>query len=158
MDIHLIAVGTRMPDWVQAGYDEYARRMRQDCRLSLQEVKAEKRQKNQPVQQLRAREMERIHQALPAGARLGLLDEKGLSWSTLELAERLRSWMQESTPLALVIGGADGVDPELHRQADFVWSLSPLTLPHPLVRIVLAEQLYRAWSVIKNHPYHRGDV
>lgn len=158
MDIYLIAVGTRMPGWVQQGFEEYARRLQQDCRLYLKEVRAEKRQKNQPVAQIRSRELERIRQALPAGARLGLLDEKGRNWSTTDLAARLEDWMQESTPLALVIGGADGVDPELRRQADFVWSLSPLTLPHPLVRILLAEQLYRAWSIIKNHPYHRGEL
>ncbi len=158
MELHIIAVGGRMPEWVSTAYAEYSKRLGNDCRVILQEVKSEKRLKHLTVAQVKAREKERIFAALPPTARLGALDESGRQWNTLELAAACGQWMQDGRPLALVIGGADGLDAAVLERAEFIWSLSRLTLPHPLVRVVLIEQIYRAWSIIKNHPYHRGET
>lgn len=158
MELRIIAVGSRMPAWVETAYLDYARRLGPECGVSLQEIKSEKRLKHLTVEQVKAREKERIVAALPPGALLGVLDERGRQWDSRQLATRLQAWLQDGRPVALVIGGADGLHDELRQRADFIWSLSPLTLPHALVRIVLIEQIYRAWSIIKNHPYHRGDT
>ena len=158
MELHIIAVGSRMPGWVTAAFAEYQKRLGGACRVLLQEVKSEKRLKHLTVAQVKAREKERIFAALPGTARLAVLDEGGRQWSTEELAAAFEQWVQDGRPLALVIGGADGLDGAVLERAEFVWSLSRLTLPHPLVRIVLIEQIYRAWSIMKNHPYHRGAV
>lgn len=155
MQIHLIAVGQRMPAWVQAGYTEYAKRLPPECSLRLTEIPAEKRGKNADLNRLLGREGERMLAALPKGARPVALAVEGRQWSTEELAGQLSSWLREGRDTALLIGGPEGLAPACEARAEQRWSLSRLTLPHPLVRVVVAEQLYRAWSMLSGHPYHR---
>ena len=156
MKIHLLAVGTRMPDWVKAGYAEYAERLPRECALLLNEIPASKRGRNAAVAPIIRDEGERLLAAIPTGCRVIALDERGQEWSTTELAERLAGWLQEGGDVSLLVGGPDGLDAACRARADGVWSLSRLTLPHPLVRVVVAEQLYRAWSLLHHHPYHRA--
>jgi 23S rRNA (pseudouridine1915-N3)-methyltransferase len=153
--IHLIAVGNRMPAWVEQGYQEYAKRLPPECGLALHEIPAGKRGKNADIARLTRQEGEKMAAAIPKGARVVALEVGGRAWSTEQLSARLDSWMGEGRDVALLVGGPEGLEPGLSASADERWSLSPLTLPHPLVRIVLAEQLYRAWSILKGHPYHR---
>lgn len=155
MNIHLIAVGTRMPAWVNDGYLEYARRMPRECALRLVEVSPEKRGKKPDIARIRERECARLQAAVPRGAGVLVLDERGRSWTTRELADRLAAWLGDGRDLALLVGGPDGLHPDCLNAANERWSLSPLTLPHPLVRVLVAEQLYRAWSLLQGHPYHR---
>jgi 23S rRNA (pseudouridine1915-N3)-methyltransferase len=155
MEIKLFAVGTRMPAWVQSGFDDYARRLRGDVTLRLIEVPAARRSKRGGERAL-ATEAEAIGRALPSERWLVALDERGSYWSTEQLAGQLQNWRQEHPNVCLLIGGADGVAPEWLRRADQNWSLSALTLPHGLVRVIVAEQLYRAWSLLHHHPYHRA--
>lgn len=156
MRFHLVAVGTRMPDWVDAGFDEYARRLHGGARLQLHEVTAAARRGTaaDPVR-ARAEEARRLQRALPARARVIALDAGGRTLDSAAVAERVREWNRDGAEVAFVAGGPDGLDPELLASADERWSLSALTLPHALVRILLAEQLYRALSILHNHPYHR---
>jgi len=155
VQIHLIAVGNRMPGWVELGYQEYAKRLPAECALRLNEIPAGKRGKNADIARLTRQEGEKMASAIPKGARVVALEVGGKAWSTEQLSARLDSWMGEGRDVALLVGGPEGLEPGLSASADERWSLSPLTLPHPLVRIVLAEQLYRAWSILKGHPYHR---
>ncbi|HEX9802249.1 MAG TPA: 23S rRNA (pseudouridine(1915)-N(3))-methyltransferase RlmH [Gammaproteobacteria bacterium] len=155
MQLHLIAVGNRMPAWVEQGYQEYAKRLPPECALALHEIPAGKRGKNADIARLTRQEGEKMAAAIPKGARVVALEVGGRAWSTEQLSARLDSWMGEGRDVALLVGGPEGLEPGLSAAADERWSLSPLTLPHPLVRIVLAEQLYRAWSILKGHPYHR---
>jgi len=154
--IHLLAIGTRMPDWVKFGYAEYAGRLPRECALHLIEIPASKRGSNTDVARIIRDEGEHLLAATPAGSRLIGLDERGQEWSTAELAEQLTGWLQGGRDLSLLVGGPDGLDSACRARADQLWSLSRLTLPHPLVRVVVAEQLYRAWSLLRNHPYHRA--
>ena len=156
MKIHLLAVGTRMPDWVKAGYAEYAGRLPRECALLLNEIPAGKRGRNSAVAPIVRDEGERLLTAIPAGSRVVALDERGLEWNTVELAERLAHWLREGGDVSLLVGGPDGLDGACRARAETIWSLSRLTLPHPLVRVVIAEQLYRAWSLLHHHPYHRA--
>jgi len=153
--IHLIAVGTRMPGWVTQGFEEYARRLPADCALQLVEVAAGKRGKNADIARITRDEGERTLAAIPKGARVVALDVKGRSWSTEQLSQQLDGWLHDGRDLALLVGGPEGLAAECLARAEQRWSLAPLTLPHPLVRIVVAEQLYRAWSILNGHPYHR---
>lgn len=155
MQLHLIAVGNKMPGWVEQGYREYAKRLPPECGLTLHEIPAGKRGKNADIVRLTRQEGEKMAAAIPKGARIVALEVQGKAWTTEQLAERLDCWLGEGRDVALLIGGPEGLEPGLSASADERWSLSPLTLPHPLVRIVLAEQLYRAWSILKGHPYHR---
>jgi 23S rRNA (pseudouridine1915-N3)-methyltransferase len=155
LKIHLIAVGTRMPDWVERGYREYAGRMPAQCRLELAEIPALKRGKGADLERITRREGERMLAAVPEGCRVLALDVGGRQWSTAQLARQLGAWLQGGRDLVLLVGGPEGLAPACRERAHGSWSLSPLTLPHPLVRIVVAEQLYRAWTVLKGHPYHR---
>ncbi len=155
MQIHLIAVGNRMPGWVDEGYQEYARRLPSECALQLHEIPAGKRGKNADIVRLTRQEGEKMAAAIPKSARVVALEVKGKPWSTEQLAARLESWLGDGRDVALLVGGPEGIEPGLSASADERWSLSPLTLPHPLVRIVVAEQIYRAWSLLKGHPYHR---
>lgn len=155
MQLHLIAVGNRMPAWVEQGYQEYAKRLPPECALVLHEITAGKRGKNADIARLTRQEGEKMAAAIPKGSRVVALEVGGRAWSTEQLSARLDSWMGEGRDVALLVGGPEGLEPGLSAAADERWSLSPLTLPHPLVRIVLAEQLYRAWSILKGHPYHR---
>ncbi len=156
MRIQLTAIGTKMPAWVTAGYGEYANRMPRECRLELREVPLTRRGKNDDPARLRRDEAARLSAALPERARIIALEVHGQKWTTEQLAGRLGRWLGEGRDVALLVGGPDGLDPELSKRAEDLWSLSPLTLPHPLVRVVLAEQLYRAWTLHSGHPYHRG--
>lgn len=155
MKLHVLAVGHRMPEWVTEGFLEYAKRMPREMPLQLKELKPAQRSAAADVPRWLAAEAERIAAAMPAGALRVVLDEKGRSFPTRMLADHLERWRRDGRDVAFVIGGADGLAPELKRDADLLWSLSPLTLPHGLVRVILAEQLYRAASLLTNHPYHR---
>lgn len=156
MKIHLLAIGVRMPDWVKTAYAEYAVRLPRECMLNLLEIAAGQRGPHADVARIVRTEGERLLAAVPTGSRLIALDERGQQWSTAELAERLADWLREGRDLSLLVGGPDGLDAACRNRAERLWSLSRLTLPHPLVRVVVAEQLYRAWSLLHHHPYHRA--
>jgi 23S rRNA (pseudouridine1915-N3)-methyltransferase len=153
--IHLLAVGTKMPGWVVTAFEEYTKRMPRECSIELREIPPAHRGKNGNPDRYKADEAQRILSALPRGAHLVVLDERGKSWTTKQLSRQLDDWMHSGHDVALVVGGPDGLDPSLMQQAKQKWSLSPLTLPHPMVRILLAEQLYRAMTILQGHPYHR---
>ena len=156
MKLNLLAVGTKMPAWVTDGYQEYAKRMPRECSLQLHEIIPAKRGKSGSPSQWMREEGERILAAIPDNHHVVALDVQGKSWDTEALAEQLKSWMADGRDVSLIVGGPDGITDECLKRANQRWSLSALTLPHPLVRIVLAEQLYRAWTVLQNHPYHRA--
>ncbi len=156
MKIHLLAVGTKMPAWVTQGFAEYAMRMPAKCSLHLKEIAAEKRAKNSHVTGIKEKEAARLKAAIPANCRVLALDVKGQIWSTEKLATRMQDWMMSGQDIALLVGGPDGLTHELLSLAQERWSLSNLTFPHPLVRVILAEQLYRAYTITENHPYHRA--
>jgi 23S rRNA (pseudouridine1915-N3)-methyltransferase len=155
MRIHLLAVGTRMPGWVAAGYQEYAQRLPRECELVLKEVAPAKRGKNADALRLREDEGQRMLALLPRAVHAVALDLSGKDWSTPELARQLTSWMANGRDVALLVGGPDGLAPACLERADQSWSLSRLTFPHPLVRVIVAEQIYRAFSLLHKHPYHR---
>ncbi len=155
MKIHLLAVGQKMPDWVAHGYTEYSRRMPREAPLLLTEIRADKRVPGKTAQQFMAAESERILSAIPPQSLVWALDEHGTQPDTLQLADWLRDALQSGQDLCLIIGGPDGLDPAVKAHAKRLVGLSRMTLPHPLVRIVVAEQLYRAMSIIHHHPYHR---
>ena len=154
--IEVIAVANRQPDWVTAGFESYARRLRGSCTLSLRELALARRTASTPIARAIESEGTRMLAALPKGAHVVALDETGDAWSTMELAARLRRWLDRGTPVALVIGGPDGLAPMCRERADECWALSRLTLPHGLVRIVVAEAVYRAAMMLAGHPYHRA--
>ena len=155
MKLLVIAVGTRMPSWVVDGYREYAKRMPPGTPLELVEIKPEARTSGKTVAQMLAAEAQRIRAALPKGGRVIALDERGKELSTCGLAVQIEAWMQERGPVVFLIGGADGLDGALQKTATMQLRLSGMTLPHGLARVLLAEQLYRALSIIGGHPYHR---
>ena len=156
MKIYLLAVGTKMPDCVTKGYKEYEQRMPAKCSLHLKEIQAEKRTKNSNVAAIKEKEAAKLKAAIPDNCRVVALDVKGQSWSTEKLATRLEDWMMSGQDIALLVGGPDGLTHELLQLAQEKWSLSSLTFPHPLVRVILSEQLYRAYTITENHPYHRA--
>ena len=156
MQLLVAAVGQRMPRWVNEAWNEYARRMPPGLSLSVREIPLARRGKNADTKRLTAVESAALLAAMPSRARIIALDVKGQAWSTEKLASNLEDWMGEGRDLGFMIGGPDGISPETMQKADNRWSLGPLTLPHPLVRVVLAEQLYRAWTITQNHPYHRA--
>lgn len=155
MRIRLLAVGQKMPDWVTEGYQEYAKRLQDDVRLELVEIPAAKRSRNNDTDAWKRQEAEALQAAIHPSDRVVALDVLGKPWSTENLRDRTAQWLQGGQNIALLVGGPDGLSPDLLAQASERWSLSPLTLPHPLVRIVVAEQIYRAWTLLKGHPYHR---
>lgn len=155
MRIHLIAVGRKPPAWVVEAFQEYARRLPRECALTLTEIAAGRRGKGADLPGLVAAEGARMLRAVPEGATVIALDERGEGWSTRRLAAQLAQWQMTGGPVALLVGGPDGLAPACLERAERTWSLSPLTLPHPLVRVLVAEQLYRAWSLNAGHPYHR---
>ena len=155
MQIHLIAVGNRMPGWVSQGYEEFARRMPPECRLNLIEIPAAKRTKAADIKRLLVQDGERMLEALPKNVLVVALDVNGHRWDTEQLAQQLEAWMHEGRDVALLVGGPEGLAPACRQQAERSWSLSPLTFPHPLVRIIVAEQLYRATTILKHHPYQK---
>lgn len=156
MQLLVAAVGQRMPAWVNEAWTEYARRMPPGMALSLREISLAKRGKNPDTKRLTAVESKALYDAMPARARVIALDVKGQAWSTEKLAANMEDWMGEGRDVGFMIGGPDGIAADIMQKADTRWSLGPLTLPHPLVRVVLAEQLYRAWTITQNHPYHRA--
>jgi 23S rRNA (pseudouridine1915-N3)-methyltransferase len=156
MQLLVAAVGQRMPRWVNEAWTEYARRMPPGLALSLREISLAKRGKNADTKRLTAVESNALYDAMPKRARIIALDVQGQSWSTEKLAANLEEWMGDGRDVGFMIGGPDGIAPDIMQKADNRWSLGPLTLPHPLVRVVLAEQLYRAWTITQNHPYHRA--
>jgi 23S rRNA (pseudouridine1915-N3)-methyltransferase len=155
MKVTLIAVGTKMPDWVQQGYEEYSKRLSGDFSLRLVEIPAYKRSKNSDLTRLIHQEGERTCAAIPQGDYVVALTERGKLWDTQQFAEQLRHWQSVSSGVSLLVGGPEGLAPQCLAKAQQQWSLSPLTWPHPLVRVMVAEQLYRAWSLLRGHPYHR---
>ena len=156
MKIHLIAIGTKMPSWVTQAYQEYASRMPRECQLVLKEIPAEKRTKNSDLNKIKIKEADKLLDAIPANCSIVALDVKGRSWSTEKLADNLENWMMSGRDIALLVGGPEGLTSDVRQKADQLWSLSALTFPHSLVRVLLSEQLYRAWSITANHPYHRA--
>lgn len=156
MQLLIVAVGHKMPAWIEAGYSEYAKRMPPDCRIQLKELKPVDRSGSRTAETVMALEKSRIEEALPKNARLVVLDERGKDLTTMQLSQHLSQWRQDGGDVAFIIGGADGLDAELKKKADLSIRLSSLTLPHGMVRVLLAEQLYRAWSITQNHPYHRA--
>jgi 23S rRNA (pseudouridine1915-N3)-methyltransferase len=155
MKLWLVAVGQRQPAWADTAFEEFAKRFAPECRLELRAVKAEPRTSGRTVEAILAAEADRIEAALPKGARRIVLDERGERRSTAQLAERLRFWLGDGRDVVLVIGGPDGLDARIKAAADETLRLSDLTLPHALARVLLAEALYRAWSLSAGHPYHR---
>lgn len=153
MKFLVVAIGHRMPEWVDAAFADYAGRMPRECRIALAALKPAPRA-GSPVRAL-ALEAQRIAAALPAGCTRVVLDERGTLLDTPALARRVERWREGGRDAAFIVGGPDGLAESLKRSADFRWSLSPLTLPHGLARVLLAEQLYRAVSILQNHPYHR---
>jgi len=155
MRVTILSVGHKMPAWIQDGFHEYTRRMPPEIRVELVELKPEERGAAKNVARAKAVEGERLIAALPEGGTLLALDERGKSVSTQGLAVMLSEWMRDASRPVFAIGGADGLSEDVVARADKLVSLSALTLPHGLVRVVLAEQLYRAWSILARHPYHR---
>ncbi|ANN72835.1 23S rRNA (pseudouridine(1915)-N(3))-methyltransferase RlmH [Bordetella bronchialis] len=156
MKLVVVAVGHRMPGWVETAWEDYARRLPPDCALELREVKPEPRTSGKTPAQMMAAEARRIEAAAPAAATRIALDERGRDLTTAALAKTLEQWRGQGRDVALLVGGPDGLDAALKSSCDGLIRLSSLTLPHPMVRIVLAEQLYRAWAILNNHPYHRA--
>jgi 23S rRNA (pseudouridine1915-N3)-methyltransferase len=154
--LRLITASNRQPDWVDSGADDYAKRLRGRCTLAIETVPLARRTPTTPAERAIADEGERMLKLVPAGAHVVALLESGRPWSTKDLAAKLQGWMQLGAPVCLLVGGPDGLAPACLARATDRWSLSPLTLPHGLVRVVVAEALYRAWSVLENHPYHRA--
>lgn len=144
-----------MPAWVSTGYDEFIKRLPKEFTPLLKEIPPGRRSKNSDLKRAIEEESERILQAIPKDCLVVALDERGKSWTTRQLADQMSDWTSSGRDVALIVGGPDGLSAEVKQRADLKWSLSALTLPHALVRVVLAEQLYRAWSLITNHPYHR---
>ena len=155
MIIHILAVGTKMPSWVTQGVDEYLRRMPTECQVKIIELPLGQRAKSKNVKQAMLQEEKSILAAIPNNALVIAMEVKAKIWSTELLSEKMQDWMQSGKDVALLVGGPDGMTQACIDKAVDKWSLSNLTLPHPLVRIVLAEQLYRGLMVIKNHPYHK---
>lgn len=155
MRISIIAVGSKMPAWVDQAVQDYGVRMPRELKLQWREIPLARRGKDNNTEALCRREGEQILKAIPAGDQVIALDVRGTSWSTEQLAKKLGDWQMSGDNYSLLIGGPDGLSPQCLARATQRWSLSNLTLPHPLVRVLLAEQLYRAWTITVNHPYHR---
>jgi len=156
MKFFILAVGNKMPDWVRTGYFEYIKRLPREITVNLIEIKPEKRVSGKQTGQLLLAESQRIRAALPPNCHIVALDEGGQQWATVKFANVIKEWAIEGDSVAFVIGGADGLHVDIKHTASEMLALSKLTLPHGLVRVLLAEQLYRAISIIKNHPYHRS--
>lgn len=155
MRLQLVAVGLKMPAWVEQGFAEYTRRFPADMPFHLTEIPAGKRGKNADIKRILEKEGEQMLAAVPKGNRIVTLEVTGRPWDTPKLAAQLEGWKMDGRDVSLLIGGPEGLAPACIAASEQKWSLSPLTLPHPMVRIIVAESLYRAWSVTTNHPYHR---
>ena len=155
MKLWLVAVGHKMPDWITSGFGEYAKRMPRESKIALIEIKPEPRTTGKTTEQIMAAEAQRILAAVPQGAHRIALDEHGSSFTTRQLAQLMQGWMGNGHDVAFIIGGADGLHEAVKNSAQQLLALSSMTLPHAMVRVLLAEQLYRAYSLLHNHPYHR---
>jgi 23S rRNA (pseudouridine1915-N3)-methyltransferase len=155
MQIQLVSVGNRMPAWVCAGYEEYAKRLPRECELKLKEIAPAKRGKNADIARLIEDEGQRMLQAVSSNDHVVALDLSGRECNTVQLSGMLARWLEKGANISLLVGGPDGLSQACLDRANERWCLSQLTLPHPLVRVVVAEQIYRAWSILQNHPYHR---
>ncbi|CAK9885750.1 MAG: Ribosomal RNA large subunit methyltransferase H [Candidatus Erwinia impunctatus] len=155
MKLQLVAVGTKMPEWVKTGFMTYLRRFPKDMPLELTEIPAGKRGKNADIKRILEKEGELMLAAVEKGNRIVTLDIPGQPWETPQLATQLERWKLDGRDVSFLIGGPEGLSPACKAAASQCWSLSALTLPHPLVRVLVAESLYRAWSITTNHPYHR---
>ena len=153
MQVTVIAVGHRMPDWIEAGFREYAKRMPPEWHFGIKELKPIDRSGSKTAQTVMAGEATKILSVIPKNARIIALDEHGKDFSTIDLASNMKQWQRD---VVFIIGGADGLDPDLKKKADMLMRLSSLTLPHGMVRVLLTEQLYRASTILQNHPYHRS--
>lgn len=156
MQFIVVAIGQRMPGWVQEAWSEYARRFPKPFSLDLREIPLKKRGRNADIDRFRAAEGQALLASVPSAFRIVSLDERGKQCTTLDLSGQMENWMREGQGVCFLVGGPDGLSRECRLQSHQVWSLGRLTLPHPLVRVILAEQLYRAWSITQNHPYHRA--
>lgn len=156
MRIRLLTITQKVPAWIQAGYDEYAKRLPPTCALELVEITAEKRGSHADIERLTTKEGEKMLALIKPQHRIIALDVKGKLWNTEQLADELAKWQQDGRHVDLLVGGADGLAPACLQKAETAWSLSPLTFPHALIRIMVAEQIYRAWSILNQHPYHRA--
>lgn len=154
MKIHILAIGNKMPGWVEAGCEEYHKRLPKGM-VTIQSLAPAKRGKTTSTQNVIETESQRLVEAIPPNYVSVALDKSGASWSTEQLSQQISHWQMQGQSVALLIGGPDGMSQNCIQQAQQVWSLSALTLPHPLVRILLLEQIYRAWSLLNNHPYHK---
>lgn len=157
MRIKVVAVGTRLPGWQQQGFQEYAKRLPRECAMTLSEIPAAARGKSRPTKQMIEKESDRMLAAIARNDYVIALDQPGTQYGTEDLAGLLDTWLGQGRDLTLLIGGADGLSDACRTRADLHWSLSDLTLPHGLVRVLVAEQVYRAWSILRGHPYHRGE-
>jgi 23S rRNA (pseudouridine1915-N3)-methyltransferase len=157
MRIQLVAVGTRLPQWQQQGFQEYARRLPKECAMQLTEIPAAARAKSKPTKQAIQKESERMLAAVDKSDYVVALDQPGTQYSSENLSSLLAAWLAQGRHLSMLIGGADGLSDACRSRADLRWSLSDMTLPHGLVRVMVAEQMYRAWSILHGHPYHRGE-
>jgi 23S rRNA (pseudouridine1915-N3)-methyltransferase len=155
MRLLMLAVGNKMPSWIAEGFSEYAKRMPREAKIELVEIKPEPRTSGKTAAQIMEAEAQRIKAALPASALCIALDERGATPTTKQLSQQMQDWMRDGRDVAFIIGGADGLHPSVKDHAKHLLALSALTLPHGMVRVLLAEQLYRAHSLLHNHPYHR---
>jgi 23S rRNA (pseudouridine1915-N3)-methyltransferase len=155
MQIDLIAVGKKMPTWIESGFKEYTKRLPKNINFKLIEITPATRSKNNNADNYKQKEQEKIKAALSSKSIIIALDERGKSINSQQLAKQLQSWNDDNRHICLIIGGADGLSEPLKKKANQLWSLSAMTLPHGLVRVMIAEQIYRAWTITQNHPYHR---
>lgn len=156
MQLIIAAVGHKMPAWIENGFQEYAKRMPPECRILLKEIKPIERSGSKTAETVMALERAKIEAIIPKNARVIALDEHGKDLTSVGLSSQLTNWLQDAGDIVFVIGGADGLDAQFKSKADMLIRISSLTLPHGMVRVLLAEQLYRAWSITQNHPYHRA--
>lgn len=155
MRLRLLTITHKAPSWIQQGYEEYAKRLPASCALDLIEIPAEKRGTNADIKRLTEKEGEKMLAHIKPGDLVIALDVKGKSWSTEALSQQLATWQEKGRDVDFLVGGPEGLAPACLKKAEQSWSLSPLTFPHILVKLIVAEQLYRAWTLLQNHPYHR---
>jgi 23S rRNA (pseudouridine1915-N3)-methyltransferase len=155
LQIRFITISNKAPSWINEGFREYAKRLSSTCSFDLVEIPVEKRNNQKNMQPFIEREGEKMLSAIKPGNTVIALEVQGKLWSTEDLSVQLENWLQEGKNLDFIIGGPDGLAPACLKRAQFKWSLSPLTLPHLLVRVLVAEQLYRAWTILQKHPYHK---
>tara|TARA_B100000700_G_scaffold88342_2_gene99548 strand:+ start:1618 stop:2088 length:471 start_codon:yes stop_codon:yes gene_type:complete len=155
VQIQMLAVGNKMPAWVSSGFEEYQKRFPRDMSLDLIEITPQKRGKKAELGKIKNQEGEALLAAVPKGNRIVTLEVHGRPWTTPQLAQQMAGWQMDGRNVSLLIGGPEGLSDACLAAAEQRWSLSPLTLPHPIVRVIVAESLYRAWSLNNNHPYHR---